>query len=206
MKKFNWTNYIISCELYSTKQLECIEELLPDNIKKNINWHEIINNIKQRRSVIKDPVITNWMWYETIQPSHRPRLAKWGGFYTPGASDNKKKFKLLMEDELFESPKTPMSGQLHLSLGIFIPLPKAKSKDSNFDLKCELGVIRPVVHSFGDCDNLYKALTDCIPESILENDAHIVSTNISKWFSSFPRIEYTWYQLDKDEKEIDKYL
>jgi Holliday junction resolvase RusA-like endonuclease len=80
----------------------------------------------------------------------------------------------------------PVTGEVHLDLDVYRPIPKATPKYKK--LLMEAGVIRPIIKP--DTDNYIKLLSDTLNNILFKDDAQIVSEPVDKYYSFCPRMEF----------------
>jgi Holliday junction resolvase RusA-like endonuclease len=128
---------------------------------------------------------TKWVKiiFEIIpEATPRPRLGQ-SGFYVKNSGDNRGFMNKFYSLENVHLPH--ITGPCGFYLKLYLPIPKSLPRVDT--LLAELGIIRPSKRP--DWDNLGKTYSDMIQPYILEDDAFIVDSSVSKYYSLKPRVE-----------------
>ena len=169
-----------------------------------------LKNKKSKKSIsklIKSIKDIEWLSYKfTIyllpKATPRPRLQRFGGtFYVAGAHDNKKIVKKYLKDNPHDIIHTPMI--FHSK--VYLPTPNSMSIEDK--ILAEMGYIRPI--SKPDFDNVAKTYADMIQDSLILDDALIITGISEKYYSIKPRIEISIKYMKEfdslfNKKKIDK--
>lgn len=122
----------------------------------------------------------------------RPRFANRGKFTTTYDPPKSKAYKQLVKAQAIQQwHSQPLSGALRCDVTIYRPIQQSGSKREKL-LKLS-GQIRPTIK--GDIDNYFKAVTDPLTGIVWKDDALIVESRISKYYSNEPRVEIEVQEL-----------
>lgn len=121
----------------------------------------------------------------------RPRFSRSGAAYTPARTANYETLVRLEYERQVGEYRFPQSANLAIRVEAYLSIPKSASRKRRSDM--ELGLIRPLKRP--DADNLLKSVADALNEVAYRDDSQIVYAEISKRYSSRPRIEVTLWEL-----------
>jgi len=129
----------------------------------------------------------------------RPKFSTQGGFvraYDPAKSRDYKDYIRLAAVEQMKD-KTPLNGQLALSIRVYRDMPKSMSKKNR--PAAEGGMIRPTVKP--DLDNYVKGIKDALKSICWKDDSQIVAYKepFGKYYSVTPRIEITVEEMGMNQ-------
>lgn len=129
----------------------------------------------------------------------RPRFTTKSGYakaYDPAKSRNYKAFvRYIATDAAKMQGWYYTDKPLHIDVQAIMAIPKSKPKKWQF--AALRGDIRPIKKP--DVDNLFKSLTDALSGCIYADDKQIVSSRVSKWYGTEPRVEVTIKILEGNE-------
>lgn len=130
----------------------------------------------------------------------RPRFTIKSGYvkaYDPAKSRNYKAFvRYIATDAAKNQGWYYTDKPLHVMVQAIMTIPKSKPK--KWQLAALRGETRPTKKP--DVDNLFKCLTDALSGCIYADDKQIVSSRISKWYGTEPRVEVTIKTLEGNEE------
>lgn len=152
--------------------------------KDNKKFNESILKEGKRIKRIKRIKVSFTLW-KVVKPSARPRANTQGGYismYVPRAAANGAYFEQFFKESNLPHIDTPCE----LNIRIYEKTP------SSFSIKnkvlAELGLIRPWKRT-GDFDNYAKTIADCMQHGMLEDDALIVDSHVSLYYSIKPHAD-----------------
>ncbi|WP_262315385.1 RusA family crossover junction endodeoxyribonuclease [Lacticaseibacillus parakribbianus] len=121
-------------------------------------------------------------------PQGRPKFSARGGFaraYDPKTSRDYKFTVATQASQQYHSE--PLTGPVACHVKVYRPIQKSGSK--RLRAAKAAGLIRPTVK--GDTDNYFKAITDALTGLVWIDDAQIVDSSCSKYYTEDPRVEIT---------------
>lgn len=125
----------------------------------------------------------------------RPRVACRGKFskaYTPKETIAYENLVKLFYAQEANGEMFPADAELAIEITAYYEIPKAASKAKRE--KMLSGEIRPTKRP--DIDNVAKAIYDSLNMVAYHDDAAIVETRVSKFYSDSPRVEVTIKQIN----------
>ena len=130
----------------------------------------------------------------------RPRFTTKSGYakaYDPAKSRNYKAFvRYIATDAAKMQGWNYTDKALFMAVKAVLSVPKSKSK--KWQLAALRGEIRPTKKP--DNTNLVKGIEDALSGCIYADDKQIVSSRISKWYGTEPRVEVTIKILEGNEE------
>lgn len=130
----------------------------------------------------------------------RPRFTTKSGYvkaYDPAKSRNYKAFvRYIATDAAKMQGWSYTDKALFMAVKAVLSVPKSKSK--KWQLAALRGEIRPTKKP--DNTNLVKGIEDALSGCIYADDKQIVSSRISKWYGTEPRVEVTIKTLEGNEE------
>ncbi len=127
-------------------------------------------------------------------PQGRPRFKRIGKFVQTYDPPKSKAYKALVKRQALEQwHREPLQGALACKVKVYRSIQKSGSKREKV-LK-EAGKIRPTKKP--DVDNYFKGVTDPLTGIVWEDDALIVESTISKYYSDNPRVEVEIEELEQ---------
>ena len=121
------------------------------------------------------------------QGKGRPKFARVGSYTSVRTPDQTVLYENLIKVEYRNQCKNlSFGGEVPLELRIeaFYSIPKAMSKKKRAAM--EIGEIRPIKKP--DVDNVLKVVADALNNIAYRDDAQIVETKVSKFYSDTPRV------------------
>jgi len=158
-------NFYLDVSGYKPKELDKIKEEIK-RIEKDNPFYEM-----------------DFIYDGTPKPAPRPRVARWGGMYDPGAKDKKAIGNYVAG--LMPKDWNPIEGEIQIYIKCYKPTISAFNKTETY--LAELGLLRP--HKKPDVDNYAKTILDGLNGIVWEDDGQIVDMEIKKYYSQYPRIE-----------------
>ena len=125
----------------------------------------------------------------------RPRVACRGKFskaYTPEKTKTYENLVKLFYAQESKGEMFPEDAELEIKIVAYYEIPKSVSKVKRE--KMLSGEIRPTKRP--DIDNVAKAIYDSLNMVAYHDDAAIVETRVSKFYSDSPRVEVTIKQIN----------
>jgi len=118
----------------------------------------------------------------TPVPASRPRVTKWGTFYSKKYNDYKNKIKHDIQKKFLNDndyQKAEKTTALNIKIIFKFPFPKSYSKKKRLEIKENnyLHLIKP------DLDNLEKAILDGMNEIVYNDDSQICELSSSKRYT-----------------------
>lgn len=120
------------------------------------------------------------------KPCSRPRVTRYGTYYSKTYSQFKKDAKALLDD----IDIIPLLHRIRARINFIMPIPKSmsqKKKDALNGQYCDCG---------GDIDNLTKAVYDCLNKIAFLDDKQIVESYCIKRYGYEPRIEIELEEIE----------
>ena len=124
----------------------------------------------------------------------RPRVACKGKFskaYTPEKTKTYENLVKLFYAQESKGEMFPEEAELEIKIVAYYEIPKSASKVKREGMLS--GRIRPTKRP--DIDNIAKAIYDSLNKVAYHDDAAIVESRISKYYSDCPRVEVTITQI-----------
>ena len=108
-------------------------------------------------------------WRFNLNPvaASRPRVGKWGAYYTGTYKEFREKAAEVVWD-ILGTDLEPMTGPLIVDIELYVKKPKAT----------ELDAPRP------DIDNFAKAILDTMNKKVWEDDSQIISLHVTKQWAA----------------------
>ena len=130
------------------------------------------------------------------QGKGRPRFSVVNGRVNTRTPDSTVIYENLIKLSYRESCKEPMYEQgvpLVLNITAFYGIPKSTSQKKRNDMMSEK--IRPTKKP--DIDNLCKVVMDSLNKIAYHDDAQVVKTTVSKFYSDYPRVFVQIWTLEE---------
>ncbi len=146
-----------------------------------------INKIKAKRDEIKKNKIHNLSFTIIGEPlqTARPRTTKYGSFYVPNASKNKKFIRKQIVEQLDINNFRIVDGEVHVKMKFYVSIPKNFPKIDK--ALAEMKYIRPTI--LPDIDNYLKTYLDAMTSVIWLDDGQVTKATTYKYYSINPRVE-----------------
>ena len=152
--------------------------------KDNQKFNEMIVKEGKRIKRIKRYKVSFTLW-KIVNPSARPRVNTQGGYinmYVPRAATNGAYFEIFYKESKLPYIDTPCE----LNIKIYEKTPTSFSIKNT--VLAELGLIRPWKRT-GDFDNYAKTIADCMQHGMLADDALVVDSHVSLYYSIKPHAD-----------------
>jgi len=145
------------------------------------------DKIKAKRDEIKKNKIHHLSFTIVGEPlqTARPRTTKFGSFYVPNASKNKKFIRKQIAEQLDINNFRIVDGEVHVKMKFYVSIPKNFPKIDK--ALAEMKYIRPTI--LPDIDNYLKTYLDAMTSVIWLDDGQVTKATTYKYYSINPRVE-----------------
>ena len=151
------------------------------DIKKILSKKKEIENTKFNK-------ISFTIYGDPLQTA-RPRCTKFGRFYVPNASKNKKfiksEIKKQFDVDKFIKDNGIIQGDVHIKMKFYVAIPKSFPKTDK--LLAEMKYIKPLTTP--DIDNFMKTYMDALTGFLWLDDGQVNIGKTFKYYSVEPRVE-----------------
>ena len=133
------------------------------------------------------------------QGKGRPRFSVVNGHVQTRTPDSTVIYENLVKLSYRYACKEPMYDKdtpLVVQIAAFYGIPKSASKKKRHEMQFEM--IRPTKKP--DIDNLCKVVMDSLNKIAYHDDAQVVQTTVSKYYSDYPRVSVKIYTLEEYER------